>query len=76
MPYPYIQSNPHYVIEHFLLGSLREVKFDLYKQLQQKGINLIIVGGDVRNKKFSNQFQTLGKVPILGVMNIKLRIFR
>ena len=41
MSYPYTQSNPHYVIEHFLLGSLREVKFDLYKQLQQKGINLI-----------------------------------
>ena len=37
----YIQSNPHYAIEHFLLGSLREVKFDLCKQLQQKGINLI-----------------------------------
>ena len=76
MPYPYIQSNPHYVIEHFPLGSLREVKFDLYKQLQQKGINLIIVRGDVRNKKFSNRFQTLGKVAILGVMNIKVRIFR
>ena len=41
MTYPCIQSNPHYVIEHFLLGSLCEVKFDLYKQLQQKGINLI-----------------------------------
>ena len=41
MPYPYIESIPHYVIQHFLLGSLREVKFDLYKQLQQKGINLI-----------------------------------
>ena len=41
MSYPHIQSNPHYVIEHFLLVSLREVKFDLYKQLQQRGINLI-----------------------------------
>ena len=41
MSYPYIQSNPHYVIEQFLLGSLREVKFDLYKQLQQKWTNLI-----------------------------------
>ena len=33
-------------------------------------------GGDVRNKKISNQFQTLGKVTILGLMNIKVRIFR
>ena len=41
MLYPYVQSNPHYVIEHYLLGSLCEVKIDLYKQLQQKGINLI-----------------------------------
>ena len=41
MSYPYIQSHPHYVIKHFLLGSFRGVKFDLYKQLQQKGINLI-----------------------------------
>ena len=41
MSYPYIQSHPHYVIKHFLLGSLRGFKFDLYKQLQQKGINLI-----------------------------------
>ena len=29
------------MIEHFPLGSLCEVKFDLYKQLLQKGINLI-----------------------------------
>ena len=41
MSYPYIQSNPHYIIEHILLVSLCEVKFDLYKQLQQRGINLI-----------------------------------
>ena len=31
--------------------------------------------GDVRIKKISNRFQTLGKVAILGVMNIKV-IFR
>ena len=31
--------------------------------------------GDVRNKKFSNRFQTLGKVAILGVMNIKSKNF-
>ena len=40
MSHPYVQSNPHYVIEHSLLGSLYEVKIDWYKQLQQKGINL------------------------------------
>ena len=40
-PYIYIQPNPHYAIEHFFLGSLCEVKFNLCKQLQQKGINLI-----------------------------------
>ena len=57
MSYPYIQSNPHYVIEHFLLGSLCEVKFDLYKQLQQKGINLI------PGKKFSsNCFTKLSSI--------------
>ena len=36
----------------------------------------IELGGDVRIKKISNRFQTLGKVAILGVMNIKVRIFR
>ena len=52
MSYPYIQSNPHYVIGHFLLSSLREVKFDLYKQLQQKGINVIL------GKKICSNFFT------------------
>ena len=52
MSYPYIQSNSHYVIGHFLLSSLGEVKFDLYKQLQQKGINLIL------GKKICSNFFT------------------
>ena len=45
------------MIEHFPLGSLCEVKFDLYKQLLQKGINLI------PGKKFgSNCFTKLSSI--------------